>query len=164
MICSNFKQIAFSCCLIFFLASCHSSKKTKIENQNIEISDGKNYVMTVILEFHNTKESPVKIYDIITSEGFLKDGNVNNVNPAERYLSVFDFKDDTPRIKITFPDPLNKFVEFVDKDGNLGKKEINLETEVVSLRVNYSREISVLKIYEREESTWKLIASFPLNQ
>ena len=150
--------------LIFILSSCNTSKKTGEGNQNPELSDDKNYVMTVLLEFLNKVENQVVVYDIITKEGLLKDANMNDVNLMDKYLSVFDYNDNTPRIKRTFPDPLNKVVEFVDANGNLGKKKVTLDSDVVPLRINYNKEISNLKIYEREGREWKLISSFLLNQ
>ena len=134
------------------------------EDPNNKYSDGKTYVMTVILEFHNREENPVRIFDIITKEGYLKDGNTMDVNPSNKYLTVFESRDQTPMVQRSFPDPLNKIVEYVDGNGNLAKKEISLDSDVVPLRLNYKKAISLLKIYERDDSDWKLIASFPLTQ
>jgi hypothetical protein len=107
---------------------------------------------------------PVSIYDTIIKEGFLKNGNTNDVNETHGYLFLIEYSDNTPRLKRSFPDPLNKVVEFVDANGNLGKKDVSLESEVVNLRLNYNKSISILKIYKRDDSDWSLISSFPLNQ
>ena len=146
------------------LVGCNSTKKVTEESVPVTYSENVNYVMTILLEFFNRAEEPVKMYDTITKEGYLKNGNENDVNQTHRYMTVVEFSDNTPKIKRTFPDPLNKVVEFVDANGNLGKKEVSLDSEVVPIRMNYNTAVKDLKVYVQEDSNWSLIATFPLNQ
>ena len=150
---------------VLTLGACKSTKKAESGVSNSEINQSNeeiSFVYTAIIELSDGGNQ-IDLYKGIKKEGIIKAFESESIQDDHEYLAVFLNSKTKKQVTLSFDDPLNKHVEFVDEDGNLGKKEVTLEKDAVALRINYFEGLDYLKISRREENEWKILSSIALN-
>jgi len=162
------KTLFYIIAVICFLISCKTPTLIVADKQvsdNINLEDDTPKILTLILNFklnESSKNDDIELGMSIISNGILKKDE-SDVNKEDLYQFVF-FNNNNIEIKrISVDDPLRRKVEYVGDDGQLAMKDMVLEKEAVPLRINYSQELSILKILKREGGKLSLQNTIKIN-
>ena len=93
------------------------------------------------------------LYNHQIAPGKLKGSLSDDETPPAGHL-MFNFKDANGIVLATqsIEDPLTAFVEYAaDDDGNMGRKQLETKSEILSIRVQYQTEMTFLDVYKMNE-------------
>ena len=156
--------------LIFLILLLHACKTTTLVDDAeqdpllIEVDYGKPQIMTVILEFildpDNVQDQIIMKHKIV-SPGKLKLDD-HKLNIEDKYQLAFVNKSGEEIKRISISDPLRKDMEYSSEPGKLETKKVVLDKDAVPLRINFSADISHLKIYTQHNLELNLLMTFEL--
>ncbi|MCB0648922.1 MAG: hypothetical protein KDC49_19770 [Saprospiraceae bacterium] len=151
--------------LLLAATSCHRSisKDQSPVNQEQERNDAAQETLQqekiLLLNITMVKDSTsptgenCALYNHQIAPGKLKGSLSDDEIPPPGHL-MFYFKDANGRVLATqsIVDPLTAFVEYAaDDDGNMGRKQLETESEILSIRVQYQTEMTLLDVYKMNE-------------
>lgn len=104
-------------------------------------------IITIILRA-NKDQSLLEVENIIRSKGWLKENYDSELEELQERHYVFSFLDKNEAIVsiVQLPSPLIQRYEVPHDDGSLESVVVEKETEIITLRINETENLSVLKI------------------
>lgn len=150
--------------LLLATTSCHRSiskdqstvnqEQERIDNAQETLQEEKILLLniTMVKDTSPTGEN-CALYNHQIAPGKLKGSLSDDEIPPPGHL-MFNFMDAKGMVLATqsIEDPLTAFVEYAtDEDGNMGSKQLETESEILSIRVQYQTEMTLLDVYKMNE-------------
>lgn len=150
--------VIYFLCFILITFVFHSCAQHKNKTNKSEMETKSHKTIFVNFELSKNKDNSIelKLIDKIVVDGKIKKNNLAISNPK-----VGDFKcvelDErkNPIQHFYLSNPLNKRVEYVDDDGQLSSKNVELETTTLSIRMQLHQQTYSIAIERINDQTNK---------
>jgi len=121
---------------VFYFLLNSSGISQSLEDDNIVHLDLR--ITSDHIELLNTKITEGRLKSLHQIKDFAK----NNI-----YFEILSGKNQE-LYNSTIPNPLNRYIEYADEDGNLSQTKIVSDTALISIRLPYHREINRIDFYK----------------
>ncbi len=145
-----------SCLLIVLLLGCSTARKAAVEQNTVIKEKASPQILFINLNMYKDAASTVKaeLINKIITKGSIK-GN-RSVATNEEYLCVQYDQKSTPLDSLTLEDPFVKNVEYINSQGAFERKQIELDSCQVSLRMQLADQANYVAILHKNQLITKI--------